>query len=283
VTAAATVPALRGYQAEVASAIAKSVRREQGLSFSVQMARQSGKNETSARLEMFLMAWYAARGVYRSGVKCAPTQTPQAELSRERLLQKFAERGLAAAADEDGHVVRFGTASYAFLSAEPESNVVGHTANLMLEVDEAQDVDPEKFDKDFRPMAASTAATIVYWGTPWDDFSLLERAKQHHLELERRDGIKRHFEVSWERVAGESEPYRRYVEAERERLGAEHPLFLTQYCMRTLPGQGRLLSATDLALLQGVHARQDGAERDGGPRCDGADDRAGADDAWRRR
>src|SRR3972149_4082452 len=65
---------------------------------------------------------------------------------------------------EDGYSLSLGTARMVFLSAEPESNVVGHTADMILEVDEAQDVDIEKFDKEFRPMAASTAATTVYYG-----------------------------------------------------------------------------------------------------------------------
>ena len=45
-----------------------------------------------------------------------------------------------------------------WLAAEPGANVVGHTAGLLLEVDEAQDVDVETFDRAFRPMAASTLA-----------------------------------------------------------------------------------------------------------------------------
>ena len=79
---------------------------------------------------------------------------------------------------EGGNSVRLGRARQLFLSAEPSSNVVGHTADLLLEMDEAQDVDAEKFDKELRPMAASTGATTVFYGTAWDDASLLERARQ---------------------------------------------------------------------------------------------------------
>ncbi len=60
-------------------------------------------------------------------------------------------------------------------------NLVGHTADLLLEVDEEQDVDVEKFDRDFRPMAALT----VYYGTPWGPRSLLEQAKAAHRAAER--------------------------------------------------------------------------------------------------
>lgn len=251
-------PPLRAYQREPIEAIYRSVMRGDGLSFSVEMSRQSGKNEMSARLERGLMYVFASKSAWRNGVKCAPTLEPQCVRSKERLEQKFAEIGENFSVLSDGMKLHYGTTSMTFASAEPDAHVVGDTASMLLEVDEAQDVDPDKFNKDFRPMAASTNATTVYYGTPWDDNSLLEQAKQEHLKLERRDGIRRHFEVSWERVAAEVPAYRKYVEAERDRLGADHPLFLTQYAMRTIPGQGRLFDTSARAVLQGAHPPLDG-------------------------
>jgi hypothetical protein len=143
-----------------------------------------------------------------------------------------------------------------FLSAAPDANVVGHTAGLLLEVDEAQDVNEDKFDRDFRPMASISNATTVYYGTPWNDFTLLERAKQRHLELERRDGIRRHFQYDWEHVARAHSAYGRYVEAERQRLGEHHPLFRTQYLLKPIAGAGRLFNHAQLAQIQGRHPRQ---------------------------
>ncbi len=43
-------PRLRPYQVEVLRAVLASVRARQGLSFSVMMSRQAGKNELSAQL-----------------------------------------------------------------------------------------------------------------------------------------------------------------------------------------------------------------------------------------
>ncbi len=106
-------------------------------------------------------------------------------------------------------------------------------------------------------MAAARGATTVFYGTAWDDANLLEQARQSHLRLERRDGVKRHFEFDWQVVAAHNPEYARFVENERERLGADHPIFLSQYCLRTLPGAGRLLSPTQLTLLQGSHAALD--------------------------
>ncbi len=54
-----------------------------------------------------------------------------------------------------------------FYSASPESNVVGATADLLLEIDEAQDVAREKFDRDFRPMSAVKKLTHLQWRQCW--------------------------------------------------------------------------------------------------------------------
>ena len=252
---ARSLPSLRPYQAEAGRAIVDSVVNGRGLTFSVVMARQAGKNELSAQVELFLLLKYARRPL--DGIKCAPTFDPQGRISMRRLWTRLTQGGLdLLAKKEDGRAIRFGQARQLFLSAEPSANVVGHTAGLLLEVDEAQAVEREKFDREFRPMAAPSGATIVYYGTPWDDATLLEQAVQSHLELERRDGVRRHFSADWTRVAEFNGPYGRFVEAERARLGENHPLFLTQFSLKTVSGGGRLLTAGQRAQLQGRHARR---------------------------
>jgi hypothetical protein len=254
-TVAGSAP-LRPYQMEVAMAVVDSVVHGRGLSFSVEISRQGGKNELSARIERHLLARYCDLSL--TAVKAAPTFDPQARISLRRLWDRLREAGLQSiTAREGANGIRVGSARQLFLSAEPASNVVGHTADLLLEIDEAQDVDIDKFDKELRPMAASTGATTVFYGTAWDDAGLLERARQEHLAAERRDGVRRHFEYDWRAVAEHSGRYRRFVEQERQRLGAEHPLFLTQYCLRPLPGAGRLLGPNQLTLLQGAHPALD--------------------------
>jgi hypothetical protein len=246
------LPALRPYQLEAGRAILRSVRRRLGLTFSVEIARQGGKNELSAQIELLLLLW----GRDGDLIKCAPTLAPQGRISLERLWLRLQDAGLVPPAQREGaNAIRLGRARQLILSAAKESNVVGHTAGLLLEVDEAQDVEREKFDRDFRPMAAG-GATIVFYGTAWDAFGLLEEQKQHHLDLERQDGIRRHFEYPWEVVAHSNPSYARFVAAERERLGQDHPLFLTQYCLRPISGSGRLFTDAQRALLRGSHQRQ---------------------------
>jgi hypothetical protein len=239
---------------EAARAVLGSVFGGRGLTISVMVARQGGKNELSAQLEVLLLTAHIL--IDADAIKCAPTFEPQARLSMRRLWTRLQEAGLGPWCQREGTgAIRLGRARQVFLSAEPGSNVVGHTARILLEVDESQDVDREKFDRDFRPMAAVANATTVHYGTAWEETSLLEQVKQSNLELERRDGLRRHFEYDWQVVACHNPAYGLFVEAERQRLGESHPLFLTQYCLRTLAGGGRLLSTQQRAQLQGNHAR----------------------------
>jgi hypothetical protein len=247
--------ALRPYQVEVGRAVMDSVLKGKGLTFTVEFARQGGKNELSAHLELLLLTLSLATG--GTIVKAAPTYRPQTLISQRRLTERLDQAGFAGFwKREHGHAIRLGRARALFLSADRSANVVGNTASLLLEVDEAQDVDPEKFNRDFRPMAAAANATTVLYGTAWDEASLLEEMKRRHLEMEARDGVRRHFEYPWQEVARHNPSYRSFVEGERQRLGEGHPLFVTQYCLQAVSGGGGFLSAGQLAQLQGDHPRQ---------------------------
>jgi hypothetical protein len=232
-----------------------SVRNRRGLTFTVEISRQGGKNELSAQLELLLLTLNLARG--GDLIKGSPTFRPQALISLRRLRERLEQAGFRGLwALEGGYALRLGRARQVFLSAEESANVVGHTAHILLEMDESQDISREKFSRDFRPMGSATNVTTVLYGTPWDDFTLLEEMKQLNLELERRDGLRRHFQYDWEVVAHYNPAYRRYVEGERARLGADHPLFLTQYCLRPLGRGGRLFSVGQLEQMRGDHPRQ---------------------------
>ncbi len=250
------LPVLRPYQAEVARALLRLVFGGTGGSISVEIARQGGKNELSAQVELLTLLTHASTG--GTAIKCAPTYA-QAAISRARLRRRALDAGLASMVHREDGALQSGRAAVRMLSAEPGANVVGHTADLLLEVDEAQDVAVEKFDRDFRPMAASTNAPVSYYGTPWGANSLLEEAKATHRALERQGGPRRHFRFDWEVVAAHVPAYRAYVEAERERLGEQHPLFRTQYLLEVVHEADRLLDPPTLAQLDGSHARLRGA------------------------
>ena len=245
---------LRPYQQEVAKAVLDSIRSQKGLTLSVEMARQGGKNELSAHLELLLLTLYMAQG--GSIVKCSPTFKPQTIISMQRLKDRLEEFGFDTIYHTSmGYIIQLGSAKAIFLSAEESSSVVGHTADILLEIDESQDVSKEKYTKDFRPMGSSSNVTTVHYGTTWDDSTLLEEIKQTNLELERKDGIKRHFRYDWQEVAKYNEDYCSFVEAERERLGENHPLFRTQYALLPISGGGSFLSRQQIALMQGTSPR----------------------------
>ena len=245
---------LRPYQLEPARAILDSVLRRKGLTFTVMMARQAGKNELSAQLEVYLLNLFQRAG--GNIVKCAPTFKPQIVNSRLRLEQALNNRWNAGRwASAYGYMVRLGKAAVMFFSAEESSNVVGATAHLLLEVDEAQDVDHDKYAKEFRPMGATTNVTTVLYGTAWTADTLLEEQKQANLAMEARDGVRRHFQYDWEQVAAHNPDYGRYVEGEIDRLGAEHPLVRTQYFLGTVAGASGFLSDQQRAQMRGEHAR----------------------------
>ena len=245
---------LRPYQTEVFNAVTDSISLRRGLNFSVEMARQGGKNELSAHVELSLLTAQTSQA--RDLVKCSPTFIPQALISMSRLKDRLDDAGFSRRwASERGYIIRLGRSRAIFLSADESSRVVGHTAHLLLEIDEAQDVNKDKYSREFKPMAATTNATTVLYGTAWDDSTLLEEAKQTNLELERRDGIKRHFSYDWQEVARHNPAYLVYVEGERQRLGEDHPLFRTQYRLLPVRAGGGFLSAAQRAQLQGDHAR----------------------------
>lgn len=104
-------------------------------------------------------------------------------------------------------------------------------------------------------MASSTNATTVHYGTTWDDSTLLEQTKLSNIELEKRDGIRRHFRFDWQDVARYNPGYLDFVEAERTRLGEDHPLFCSQYALLPIRSGGGFLSRSQLAQLQGGHSR----------------------------
>ncbi|MFC1846994.1 hypothetical protein ACFLYS_02925 [Chloroflexota bacterium] len=93
--------------------------------------------------------------------------------------------------------------------------------------------------------------TTVHYGTTWDDSTPLEKVKQSNLELERMDGVKRHFSYDWQTVAECNPDYLAYVEAEKKRLGDNHPLFLTQYRLLPIHGNGGFISRQQRAPLAG--------------------------------
>jgi len=250
-------PALRAYQARVLRGLLQAVAARPAAPLTVLMPRQSGKNEIAAALVACLLRANAHEG--GTVVVCAPTLDPQARISADRIRAALAATDpLVPAAGQSrsrGDTVAVGRARAVLLSANPQASVAGHTASIALIADEAQDIEEPWFNRQFRPMAASTGAPTVLFGTAWNGRTLIERAVEANRAIDAASPHRprRHHEASWREVAAVLPAYGAYVEAERERLGATHPLFLSQY--ELVPGEvaGRLLTPDLLAALEGGH------------------------------
>jgi hypothetical protein len=266
------------YQEIIGNAIIESVLNNQGLTFSVMMARQMGKNETSAIIEAYLLCCMESGTM----VKAAPTFKPQVINSRLRLLQMLENELMADRVWKSfGYIIGVAPTPaqrrdtigprIMMFSADPDSNIVGATASLLLEVDEAQDINIDKFNRDLRPMASTTNATTVIFGTAWSDDTLLAMTRAHNLELEEQDGIKRHFEYNWRELASINPNYKKFVEAEIARLGADHITVRTQYELQPISGAGFLLNELQRHMIRGKHQWQWGPEDEDEWFCAGLD------------
>ena len=247
---------LRQYQVEVAQAVVDSVIHQRGLTFVVIFPRQSGKNELQAQLESYLLAIYSS--LEAEMVKVSPTWKPQS-LNAMRRLERVLKRSLVVQkkwTKEQGYIYRIESARIFFLSGSPTTNIVGATANILLECDEAQDVLISKWDKDIAPMAASTNATRIFWGTAWTSRTLLAREKRAAEEEQARDGIRRVFVLDADDVASEVPAYGAFVAGEVCKHGRNHPFVKTQYFSEEIDAEGGMFSPARLALMQGEHCRQ---------------------------
>jgi hypothetical protein len=248
---------LRSYQQQVAEAIVDSAIRGKGLSFVVIFPRQSGKNELQAQIEAYLLSICSVQQA--EIVKVSPTWKPQS-LNAMRRLERVIKRNLISRGrwtKRSGYIYQFGEAMIYFLSGAPTSSIVGATASLLLECDEAQDVEISKWDKEIAPMAASTNATRVFWGTAWTSRTLLARELRAARLQEQLDGIQRTWMLTADEVGSEVPAYRKFVDEQVARLGRNNPLVRTQYFSEEIDSEGGMFSLSRRVLMLGAHTRQD--------------------------
>ena len=245
---------LRPYQAAPAQAICDRACRSSGDPIGLVFSRQSGKDELLAQVLAALLVRHARSG--GNIVVAAPTQRPQARISRDRLWRRLqSHRLLASLATATDATIAVGEARVTFVSAAPGANARGQTADLLLVANEAQDIDPDTWDAVFDPMAASTNATTLFMGTVWSAKTLLARQMRHLRALETADGVQRLWEVPWPVVAAEVPAYGTRVRARMAQLGPAHPFIRTEYELRELDADAGLFPETRIARMEGEHAR----------------------------
>jgi hypothetical protein len=244
---------LRKYQVEPALAIVESVINKKGLSFVIIFPRQSGKNELQAQIQTYLLTIFSM--LEAEMVAISPTWKPQAYNAMRRLERVLNNNIITKDlwSKHRDYIFRIGKARIYFLSGSPTSNIVGATANLILSIDEAQDIFTDKFDKEIAPMAASTNATRVFWGTAWTTRTLLAREYAAARAAQEEDGIQRVWRLTADQVSTEVPAYGKFVAEQIAKLGRNHPMVRTQYYSEDIDAEGGLFPPSRLALLHGVH------------------------------
>ena len=159
-------------------------------------------------------------------------------------------------AREHGYIYRIGHARIFFLSGQPAANIVGATATLLLEVDEAQDIVIDNYDKDIAPMAASTNATRVFWGTAWTTRHPPRPRAPPRPRRPAPMASSAFFTLTADEVAREVPAYGHFVAEQIATLGRNHPLVRTQFFSEEIDAQAGMFTPARRALMQGSHPPQ---------------------------
>lgn len=252
------VPArrLRTYQANAAAELARGLTDPTPDGLMVMLfSRQAGKDELLAQLTTFLLLLHSRRG--GSIVMATPTKTPQADIAYERALNYARNHPLTKRLVRgNGYQIFIGNAKATYVSAGPNSNARGQTASIALIANEAQDIDPARWDAVFDPMAASTNAPTIFSGTIWTPDTLLSRQLRYAESLQEADGRQRVHRVAWKQVAAELPAYGERVRARMKQLGENHPFIQTEYELIELNSGATMFTAQRLSMLEGAHPRQ---------------------------
>jgi len=239
----------RPYQDAPTGAIINSILNHYGDSIVIVFPRQSGKDEYLVNLKLYLLDMFSVLDV--GIVEVNPTYKPQTVTALMRFDNALSThpwtRGKWSRKSE--FIRLLGNARVSFLSGDSSANVVGATASLALFVNEAQDISPFIYDKNFEPMAASTNATRVFAGTVWTSDTLLAREIRAARQAEKRDDRDRVFIVDSDQVRKYVPWYGQHVDNVVERLGRGHPLVKSQYFNEGIDAQTGMFNAARLALI----------------------------------
>jgi hypothetical protein len=255
---------LRGPQVEVIERAERFIEAHEGGTMTILLPRQSGKNEMAATLHRRHL-WRRQFSEFPAvWIRTAPTHKPQIVNSKKRLrdvLQLSSKNVIrhplfdnARLIKEEGYIWRLGMASCEFLSSGANANVVGATASTCLDMDEAHKVNRAKFDEDFAPFTANTAAATLLWGVADNGLDTIEEYRKKNIDHGREDLNLRYPCDIWMDV---HPPYRKHVEDRTQKLGWDHPIMKTQYRLIPVAAEGRYLSEAHVrSLLAGDHERE---------------------------
>lgn len=224
--------------------------------------RQFGKNEAAAILHYRTACRYYHRG--GEYVRAAPTYKPQTIRSIMRLNKYIAGPGPSLLPHHRwrmGYIMEAGRVAIHFLSADAQANVVGATASLALDIDEAHEVDEAKFENDFAPMTAKKNAPIILWGVAAQKRDLLYKYRMQNFERGREE---LNVQVTASQVSEIDSAYAAHYESRRSRLGPTHPIIRMNYDLEDVDESGCWLSPQQIRLI--MDSEHERMKRPGGPK-----------------
>ena len=257
------------YQEQFSKRVIRSVLENDGEEITALFSRQSGKSETVAtttggmmiilpqlanmpmfaddsRLKMFKDGMWI--GIFAPSLR-------QAQTTYGRLKSRLqCKNALAVLEDPEfrlffstsnGQTVSLTNGSFATaISASEGANIEGESFKLII-CEEAQDISNYKVRKSIHPMGAAYNATIVKIGTATtfkgDFYEAIQRNK---ADIEKKKGIRNHFEYDWTIAAKYNPNYAKYVEKEKKRLGEKSDEFRMSYCLEWIIERGMFVDIT---------------------------------------
>ena len=239
---------LRSYQEKIMGWFDKIVKDREPNVFTLRQARQSGKNEICAYHHCKLLSGNI-RGDY---LAFAPTYA-QTAIAKNRLDKYIRHYGYNFDV-KDGRKYLGRKSRISFLTASPTGNILGHTANIGMTIDEAQSIRKDVFENKILPMTASTAAPIIMVGTAgYQDDILYEAAKYNEMNGNEWMNIK----VPAYQVSKESPEYAKHYEEVLRRFGQDSLIVKTQYDLVDASAGGGLLTEEQVKLLIGGYDKED--------------------------
>ncbi len=178
---------------EFGRAAIDSVVSRKGLSLSLEVGSAAEVIETSARLEAFLLGLASFTG--GTFARVAPRFLKDTYPAMLALAARLNRSWRA----EGERIVRVGDARLAFVSADRpafDPRGVDSRPNRMIEVVAAHRIDPDWFRSRVAPRTQTEGLTRVFYGPAEAADSLFARVRRANLDLEARDGVRRHFSTS---------------------------------------------------------------------------------------
>lgn len=245
---------LYGYQIEPLTTVVDSILQQHGREFLFVFPRQSGKDESVAHLQTYLLNLFQRSGghiVYGDkgdglgrGLKRLEDRLDN-PLNKSKWYKRSKPTSRC-----------LGRAATVFLSTHITAHARGETAKILLIINELQDQLGSHIQAVFTPMRAAHNSTAVYLGTVKTKSDALWLKKRELERQSAQDGVQRVFFVTPDQVTAENEAYGRFLDAQIQQHGRHHPIVASEYFLEPIDAAGGLFPPRRLALMSGRHARQ---------------------------